>query len=244
MFVTNFLAELTERMTTTADFAAPSDAVASGCPIKGPVSRAVGSFDGDYKTLFGNGLIFAFAGHDTTGHTLTWLLFEMAKKPELQERLRAEVENFLAEQGTKPIEYLDLKRLRFMVRLSQRVSSSPVHSFFNGRWPALCRNHPLTMTRLQTRCIMETLRLWPAVANGTFRELSTDDVCKGRGGQPVHLPKGTYVQVSNWARHRNPDLCKPRHRRHLLATLFFYLSALSPPANIMDIVRIAFFQCA
>ncbi len=31
-------------------------------------------------THFGNALIFAFAGHDTTGHTLSWLLLELAKQ--------------------------------------------------------------------------------------------------------------------------------------------------------------------
>ena len=31
-------------------------------------------------TDFGNAFIFAFAGHDTTGHTLTWLTYELAKR--------------------------------------------------------------------------------------------------------------------------------------------------------------------
>ena len=29
---------------------------------------------------YGNALLFTFAGHDTTGHTLTWLIYELAKK--------------------------------------------------------------------------------------------------------------------------------------------------------------------
>ena len=50
-----------------------------------------------------------------------------------------------------------------------------------------------------TKCIMETLRRWPAVGNGTFREIQFDDtVCGGGpdGSTPVELPEGTYVQVS------------------------------------------------
>jgi cytochrome P450 len=39
------------------------------------------------QTDFGNAFIFAFAGHDTTGHTLTWLVYEMAKNPQYQARL-------------------------------------------------------------------------------------------------------------------------------------------------------------
>ena len=43
-------------------------------------------------TLFGNGLIFAFAGHDTTGHTLTWMLMELCRNPATMEKLVAEVD--------------------------------------------------------------------------------------------------------------------------------------------------------
>ena len=59
-----------------------------------------------------------------------------------------------------------------------------------------------------TRCVMETLRLWTAVPNGTFRELQFDEEVAGPGGKPVTLPKGTYVQITNFARHRNPNLCQ------------------------------------
>jgi cytochrome P450 len=64
-----------------------------------------------------------------------------------------------------------------------------------------CRQLPFL-----SRCIFETLRLWPAVANGTFRELQYDDYVVGEGGGQVKLKKGTYVQVSTWPRHRNPKL--------------------------------------
>ena len=60
-----------------------------------------------------------------------------------------------------------------------------------------------------TRCLTETLRLWPVVPNGTFRELQFDDVVQGPGGKEVHLPKGTYVQITNWMRHRATELWGP-----------------------------------
>jgi cytochrome P450 len=57
-----------------------------------------------------------------------------------------------------------------------------------------------------TRCLAETLRLWPVVPNGTFRALQFDDTIKGPDGKDVKLKKGTYVQVTNWMRHRAPEL--------------------------------------
>ena len=35
-----------------------------------------------------NILLFAFAGHDTTGHTLTWLLFELCRHPQYKQKLK------------------------------------------------------------------------------------------------------------------------------------------------------------
>jgi cytochrome P450 len=57
-----------------------------------------------------------------------------------------------------------------------------------------------------TRCIMETLRLWGAVPNGTFRELQFAESVHGPGGEMVELPKGTIVQITSWSRHRSKAL--------------------------------------
>ena len=57
-----------------------------------------------------------------------------------------------------------------------------------------------------TKCITETLRLWPVVPNGTFRQLSHDDYVKGRNGERVLLPKGTFVQITTIGRQRDPQL--------------------------------------
>merc|ERR1719414_2699285 len=56
------------------------------------------------------------------------------------------------------------------------------------------------------RCITETLRLWPAVPNGTFRQLQYADTVKGKNGEEVLLPKGTAINIVNWQRHRNEAL--------------------------------------
>jgi len=142
-----------------------------GCPVRGPLSDAIRSFEGKGNALKGNAFIFAFAGHDTTGHTLTWLLFELAKNPEMQRKLQQEVDDFFAKLNGRDMTYKDLTDLKFM-----------------------------------TRCVMETLRLWPAVANGTFREIQFDDSIVGPDGEDILLKKGTYCRINNWSRHRNPDL--------------------------------------
>ena len=57
-----------------------------------------------------------------------------------------------------------------------------------------------------TRCIMETLRLWTSIPNGTSRELEHDDYITGINGAQILVKKGTYIQIPNWTRHRNPLL--------------------------------------
>eukprot|EP00041_Stephanoeca_diplocostata_P012765 m.214731 g.214731 ORF g.214731 m.214731 type:complete len:593 (-) comp19076_c0_seq1:348-2126(-) len=114
---------------------------------------------------------FLFAGHDTTANLMTWLTFEMARNPDLQQRLQAEIDTVFASLNGRDMTYTDLPAMTFL-----------------------------------TRCITETLRLWPSVPNGTFRELETDERIKGRDGQYVTIPKGTNVQVGVWALHMNPSL--------------------------------------
>jgi cytochrome P450 len=53
---------------------------------------------------------------------------------------------------------------------------------------------------------METLRLWPAVANGTFRKLDTDIEIKGKHNKSVLIPKNNIVQIFNWSKHRDKKI--------------------------------------
>lgn len=164
--------ELMNFARTDGNLALPSD----GCPVRGPLFRALQTSEFTPTQDYGNMLLFLFAGHDTTGHTMTWLVFEMARNPEIQRALRAEMDAFF--------------------------------QFLGGRDPTY---HDLGAGKLQLldRCVTETLRLWPAVANGTFRQLQFADTIKGPGGSKVTLPKGTPVQIVNWSRHRNPALWGP-----------------------------------
>eukprot|EP00931_Biecheleriopsis_adriatica_P102516 TRINITY_DN77476_c0_g1_i1.p1 TRINITY_DN77476_c0_g1~~TRINITY_DN77476_c0_g1_i1.p1 ORF type:complete len:614 (+),score=133.21 TRINITY_DN77476_c0_g1_i1:26-1843(+) len=162
----NALRQIMEAMQEEKNLALPSDQ----CPVRGPMAQALKVADLSPSSVYGNMLLILFAGHDTTGHTMTWLLFELCRKPEIQEALHAEVDEFFSSLRGRDPEYQDLSRLPLM-----------------------------------DRCITETLRLWPAVANGTFRRLQFKDTVKGEEGD-VQLPKGTLVNIVNWSRHRNPEL--------------------------------------
>ena len=126
----------------------------------------------DIQKNIGNMILFAFAGHDTTGHTLTWLLYELCKHPEYKQRLIQEIDEYWLNNEQE--NYNSFFQLPFM-----------------------------------TQCITETLRLWPALANGTYRELEKDEKIKGHDGSEITLPKGTYCQIINWTRHRNIELWGP-----------------------------------
>eukprot|EP00658_Telonema_sp_P-2_P001858 TRINITY_DN1068_c0_g1_i20.p1 TRINITY_DN1068_c0_g1~~TRINITY_DN1068_c0_g1_i20.p1 ORF type:complete len:504 (-),score=107.77 TRINITY_DN1068_c0_g1_i20:584-2095(-) len=161
------MSELYNLAQTDETLGLPSD----DCPVKGPLARALQSGGQKASTDYGNMLIILFAGHDTTGHTMTWLMYELARRPELQRRVHAELDEFYGNlAGRDPI-YQDLSKLVFL-----------------------------------DRCITETLRLWPAVANGTFRQLQFEEQLTGLDGAQITLPRETLVQVANWSRHRNPQL--------------------------------------
>lgn len=165
--LTTAMQEIMERTRSEPSLALPTD----GRPVCGPLSRAVGTSELKGSADFGNMLLILFAGHDTTGHTMTWLLFELARHPELQRELQGEVDAFFGALGGRDPCYRDLARLELM-----------------------------------DRCITETLRLWPAVPNGTFRQLQFAETVSGPNRSEVTLPRGTAVQVANWPRHRNPEL--------------------------------------
>jgi len=118
----------------------------------------------------------AFAGHDTTGNTMSWFLFEICKNPKVQDRLRAEI-------------FAEMRRLH-----KKNPSELEYRDFLAPNFPYL------------ERCINETLRLWPVIANGTFRELIRDDYVTGLNGKKVRVPKGTILQAPHFLIHRDKRL--------------------------------------
>ncbi|XP_055467912.1 cytochrome P450 4F1-like isoform X1 [Psammomys obesus] len=57
---------------------------------------------------------FMFRGHDTTASGLSWILYNLAKHPEHQERCRQEVQELLRGREPEEIEWDDLARLPFL----------------------------------------------------------------------------------------------------------------------------------
>jgi hypothetical protein len=58
---------------------------------------SIGGEEGAYVTRLSNTVVFLFAGHDTTGHTMTWLLYELARHPAMQRRVQQEADEMFAE---------------------------------------------------------------------------------------------------------------------------------------------------
>ncbi|XP_052020673.1 cytochrome P450 4F5 isoform X1 [Apodemus sylvaticus] len=57
---------------------------------------------------------FMFGGHDTTASALSWILYNLARHPEYQERCRQEVQELLRDRESVEIEWEDLARLPFL----------------------------------------------------------------------------------------------------------------------------------
>ncbi|XP_028749361.1 cytochrome P450 4F3 isoform X1 [Peromyscus leucopus] len=57
---------------------------------------------------------FMFGGHDTTASGLSWILYNLARHPEYQDRCRQEVRDLLRGRGPEEIEWDDLAQLPFL----------------------------------------------------------------------------------------------------------------------------------
>ena len=135
-----------------------------------------------------------FAGHETTAHTLAWCLYELARHPAQQARVRAAIRAQAASLRRPP-----------------------------AQW-TFREFHKVTLV---TQAVRETLRLWPVVANGPFRETTAPARVRGQAvanvratsrppgahpSPPDHqtcpLPAPTAFQVPHWTLHRHPALWK------------------------------------
>ena len=59
-------------------------------------------------------VVFLVAGYDTTGTTLAFACYQLAKNPEIQERLREEVEEVSGGDINEEITYEDLHKMMYL----------------------------------------------------------------------------------------------------------------------------------
>ncbi|VFV21473.1 cytochrome p450 4f6-like, partial [Lynx pardinus] len=64
---------------------------------------------------------FMFGGHDTTASGLSWVLYNLAKHPEYQERCRQEVQELLRDREPKEIEWSPSEYIAAILELSALV---------------------------------------------------------------------------------------------------------------------------
>ncbi|KAI0253592.1 cytochrome P450 [Lactifluus subvellereus] len=67
------------------------------------------------------------AGHDTTANSMTWFLWEIAKHPESQDRIRAEIAALRARRGVEEFSSTDLDNMTFtMAALKEAMRLHPI----------------------------------------------------------------------------------------------------------------------
>ncbi|XP_052068315.1 uncharacterized protein LOC127707693 [Mytilus californianus] len=82
------------------------------------------------KELFGQIIGFIFAGFDTTATAMTWILLQLAQYPEIQDKVRAEVNQVFPDISECDPEKLDkLKYLNCVIKETMRLFP-PVPCFF------------------------------------------------------------------------------------------------------------------
>ena len=73
----------------------------------------------DEISFIGTAMVFLVAGYDTTGMTLSWICYELAKNPDLQKRLQDEVDAVYDSAGGKTPDYTDIQGFAFLDQLIQ-----------------------------------------------------------------------------------------------------------------------------
>lgn len=137
-------------------------------------------------------MVFISAGHETTSWTLVWLFLEIARHPEVKEKLLAELDAAIPSR-------------------SRRASSSPASETVSEPVPSSAGT-PAEVTfppisKLMSlpylgMCIKEAMRLWPVAASGPRRVTTQDLECVTNIAavdptQPmVFIPKGSTVQTN------------------------------------------------
>ena len=69
----------------------------------------------DEEAIVATALVIMVAGYDTTGSTLSFACYELAKNIEVQEKLRDEIsEIFCGKENEEDLSYEDIKKMKYM----------------------------------------------------------------------------------------------------------------------------------
>ena len=100
----------------------PFRAAMSGCPVFGPVSAKLAentptSATDPLSVQRDTAATISFAGFDTTALNMTWVTFEMCRRPELQARLQQEMDQVFDELNGRELQYEDLAKFKFLTKV-------------------------------------------------------------------------------------------------------------------------------
>ncbi|KAK0496994.1 cytochrome P450 [Armillaria luteobubalina] len=123
-----------------------------------------------------------FAGHETTANTLSWTFLELARHPEVQDRLRAEIrekEKLIFARGDTEFSVQDLDSMPYLTAVVKEV----------------LRVNPIAHTIARTAAQDDVLPLSKPVTLTT-----------GKTVQEIAIPKGTFIIASVAGYNRNKSV--------------------------------------
>lgn len=78
-------------------------------------------YDFDTLTIVSNALLILVAGYDTTGQTLSYCGYELAKNPEVQRQLQAEIDAVIEENNGKLPDYNQTLGMKYLDMVFQET---------------------------------------------------------------------------------------------------------------------------
>ena len=72
----------------------------------------------DELVIVATAVVLLVAGYDTTGTTMAYACYQLAKNPEVQERLREEIEDIYGGDLSEDITYADLHDMTYLDQVS------------------------------------------------------------------------------------------------------------------------------
>ena len=68
----------------------------------------------DELVIVANALVLLVAGYDTSGATLAYICYQLAKNPVIQDHVREEVEEIIEDDSSRNLSYDDLSRMAYV----------------------------------------------------------------------------------------------------------------------------------